>query len=262
MSVILYDLVTAPGGALFSPNTYKARLCLLQKGVQFTTRQVTFHDLRTHLKERLGGQKVLVPLIELEDGTIISESANIAEWLEKTYPDRSSVFLPGEAGPVNQSSASYQTAKNYALMMDLGLGSSGSEWSSFWELAAPGLQRLMISDGPESDGSYMKSDEKLGEKDGWSRILSLDQDALKRRAHNALIPVENVLKGTVFLTGRAPGYVDYVVYGRYIMMSVGCPEVAQEVWMGRPLVASWIERLESLYSEGLKECLSTIPSRK
>jgi glutathione S-transferase len=59
MSVIFYDLVGAPGAPFFSPNTYKARLCLLQKGVKFETREVTYRDLRTHIKERLGGKKVL-----------------------------------------------------------------------------------------------------------------------------------------------------------------------------------------------------------
>lgn len=53
-SIKFYDLVPRSGGAFFSPNTMKTRLCLLQKRVGFTTVEVTYKDLRTTWTQRLG----------------------------------------------------------------------------------------------------------------------------------------------------------------------------------------------------------------
>lgn len=49
--VIFYDLVSHPGSALWSPNTWKTRLSLLHKGVPFVTREVTFTQLRAKAKD-------------------------------------------------------------------------------------------------------------------------------------------------------------------------------------------------------------------
>lgn len=60
MGIILHDLVGQKGlnQPLFSPNTTRARLCLLHKGVSFETKEITYHDLRFGgWKERLGVQK-------------------------------------------------------------------------------------------------------------------------------------------------------------------------------------------------------------
>ncbi|KAM0754812.1 glutathione S-transferase [Meredithblackwellia eburnea MCA 4105] len=260
MPVIFYDLVSVPGGTFFSPNTYKARLSLLHKGVPFTTREVTYNDLRTHLKERFGVKKLIVPTIELSDGSIISSSANIARWLEETYPGAPSLYLPTEATPVDQTSSAYILAKNYATLVDSGFGDSDPEWSTFWELSAAGIQASLNSVGPLNDGDYMKSDEKLGAKGEWDRLMSLDQSTLIQRAEHSLIPVESVLTSTQFLAGTAPGYVDYVVYGRYMMMAAGCPHLAVQIWRSKRLINDWITRLELIYSEGLQECIERMPS--
>lgn len=44
--IIFYDLVTRAGGAIWSPNTWKTRLSLLHKGVDFETRELTITELR------------------------------------------------------------------------------------------------------------------------------------------------------------------------------------------------------------------------
>lgn len=59
MSVTLYDLVPhrGPSAPFFSPACIRARLALAHKGIAIQTQTVTYHDLRTVWKERLGVEK-------------------------------------------------------------------------------------------------------------------------------------------------------------------------------------------------------------
>lgn len=57
MTIYLYELIGTESKRYYSPNTYKTRLCLLQKGVHFETREVTYHDLRHDLAKRMGVQR-------------------------------------------------------------------------------------------------------------------------------------------------------------------------------------------------------------
>lgn len=56
-----------------------------------------------------------------------------------------------------------------------GLGDSDPEWTSWWELSAPGIGDLLSKDGPDCDSDYLRSDEKLGVVDGWAKLTAHDQ---------------------------------------------------------------------------------------
>lgn len=77
----LYDFEMAP-----SPR--RARILLAEKGVPFTAIQV---DLRQ--QEQLGdafraiNPRCTVPALRLEDGSILTDNAGIAAYLEATYPE-------------------------------------------------------------------------------------------------------------------------------------------------------------------------------
>jgi len=77
----LYDFEMAP-----SPR--RARILLAEKGVPFTAIQV---DLRQH--EQLGdtfrtiNPRCTVPALQLESGSILTDNAGIAAYLEATYPE-------------------------------------------------------------------------------------------------------------------------------------------------------------------------------
>lgn len=73
-----YDLVTNEGGPYWSPNTWKTRLSLVHKRVEFDSVDVTLTQLRA-LAPKWGVKRAMVPSIELEDGTVISDSWKIAE---------------------------------------------------------------------------------------------------------------------------------------------------------------------------------------
>lgn len=96
--LIFYDLVAYPGGPVWSPksaffifwylcsdisrcSTWKTRFSFLHKGVDFVTKEISWHDLRTTIREQTGMDRPVVPLIKLPDGTWICDSFRIAEYV-------------------------------------------------------------------------------------------------------------------------------------------------------------------------------------
>ncbi|GAA6062708.1 hypothetical protein JCM10212_002259 [Sporobolomyces blumeae] len=256
--VIFYDLVPRKGSKLFySPNTMKTRLSLLHKGVDFETVPVTYTDLRTTLKEKTGFDRVFSPLLELPDGTFLMDSWKIAEWLDATYPSQRSLFLPSQASlPIDHDSAAYKLGKTYAWMFTAGFGDSDSQWSTFFELCAEPLRKTM----DEATAEYFASDAKNG-PGAWASIMSKDHDTLVEHAKASILPLGSTLARSKFLAGDEPGFVDYVAYGRYIMMLSVVPDLARDVWRNSNVanVANWIDELERVHADGLREVLENMP---
>jgi len=81
MSLTFYDCKTAP-----SPR--RARIILAEKSVPHDVVEI---DLRT--AEQMGdafraiNPNATVPALKLDDGTVLTDNAGIAAWLEETYPD-------------------------------------------------------------------------------------------------------------------------------------------------------------------------------
>ncbi|GAA5909436.1 hypothetical protein JCM5296_000570 [Sporobolomyces johnsonii] len=257
--IILYDLVPRPGGTFLTPNPPKTRFSLLHKGVAFETREVTWMGLKA-LGKRMGVERPTVPTLELPDGTFLSDSWKIAEWLEANYPDAPSLFLPDMPTPVDPASPAFTFAKNAALLFTEGFGNSDSQWSSFFELSASGMAALM-EEGSD-DRNYFVSDAKLGMKDAYKTITSLDKTALTAHAKASLLPLEAVLKRTPFLAGEHPGFIDYVAIGRYYMMRSADPALCRAVWRRGdiPEVEKWIERLQGKWAAELKDLLERLPA--
>lgn len=57
------------------------------------------------------GQSFLVPFIAKPDGTYLMESSAIIDWLEDTFPDQPSVYLPEAATPIDLDSPAYKQAR-------------------------------------------------------------------------------------------------------------------------------------------------------
>lgn len=67
----------------------------------------------------------------------------LSRWLDETYPDAPSLFQPDHTVPVDPESPDVTLAKNFAWLFSEGFGSSDSQWSTFIELAAEPLRKLM-----------------------------------------------------------------------------------------------------------------------
>ncbi|WP_448580604.1 maleylacetoacetate isomerase [Thermaurantiacus sp.] len=78
-----------------STASWRVRIGLHMKGLPFTT---VAHDLRTGATHRpewvVRNPQAMVPALELADGTLLTQSLAILEWLEESVPEPP--FLPGD----------------------------------------------------------------------------------------------------------------------------------------------------------------------
>ncbi|TDL18669.1 hypothetical protein BD410DRAFT_774810 [Rickenella mellea] len=92
MTITLYDIPSTVPGSAFSPNVFKTRMALNYKGLSHKTEWVEFPNIAPRMKE-LGaspteGMQYTVPVIhDHSTGKIISDSLDIAQYLDETYPD-------------------------------------------------------------------------------------------------------------------------------------------------------------------------------
>ncbi|UJR34574.1 hypothetical protein I4U23_027350 [Adineta vaga] len=242
-----YELVPSVNSkCYFSPNTWKTRMGFLHKGVEFETIPVTLIDVRRDLAVRSNLPNISVPAIELPNGEFIYDSYRIAEWLENTYPDRPSLFT-GDGKPTNIAQLEHIiTGKNYARMIDLGLGASKPEWAVWFDLFLPKLDQLM-AEGEIRD--YFRSDSRHGPQ-GYQRLISLNQQELIRRAKMNVQPLVQILRerSNEYFQGKYPGQVDYIIFGRYAYCRMIDPQLTKVIWedQGEELI-NWINKLSNAY---------------
>ncbi|KAF8192119.1 hypothetical protein BJ912DRAFT_1031383 [Pholiota molesta] len=96
MAIILYDLVSLCPDVAWSPNTWKARLCLNFKGIPYKTEWVEWPDIKAVYEKHGieatsrnpdGSWRYTLPVVhDPSTGVTISDSFVIAEYLDKTYP--------------------------------------------------------------------------------------------------------------------------------------------------------------------------------
>ncbi|TFY71089.1 hypothetical protein EVG20_g1914 [Dentipellis fragilis] len=97
--LVLYDIPYTVSGKACSPNPWKARLALTMKGIPHKTIWVEYPDIATVCKEigvkstttpaaiASGAPQYTLPVLQDHNtGALISDSFNIALYLDKTYP--------------------------------------------------------------------------------------------------------------------------------------------------------------------------------
>ncbi|CAF3658817.1 unnamed protein product [Rotaria sp. Silwood1] len=242
-----YDLAPSTSSThYFSPNTWKTRMGLLHKGVEFETIPATLLDFRRDLARRSNQPHIAAPAIELPDGTFIYDSFRIAEWLENTYPDAPSLFTGDGKLSCDARPEHIIVGKNYARMIDLGLGASKPEWAVWFDLFFPQLDKLIAGD---EHRAYFISDARHGPQ-GYQKLLALDRQELIRRAKMNVQPLVQVLREhpNEYFQGTHPGQVDYVIFGRYAYCRMLDAKLTKEIWndQGEEL-NNWIQRLSQAH---------------
>ncbi|ODM23673.1 hypothetical protein SI65_01262 [Aspergillus cristatus] len=103
--ILFYDIASGPPATCFAPNPWKTRYALNFKGVNYQTEWVELPDV-TGVRKRLGAPPnrthrdgsafYTLPVIhDLSTGDIVGDSLEIAQYLDKTYPDGPSLFPHG-----------------------------------------------------------------------------------------------------------------------------------------------------------------------
>jgi len=189
MAIELYELV-GRDDRRFSPYCWRTRMALEHKGLDYRTIPVRFTDKDLIAFSGQGR----IPVIK--DGeTVVSDSWVIAEYLEQTYGDRPSLF-GGETG--------------HGLAQFLNVWADRSMHSA--------LIRLVIADIldhlDEADRDYFAESRTEWFGKPPREIQTRSEEDLKA-FRQVISMIRAALDGREFLSGAAPAYGDYIVFGAF-----------------------------------------------
>lgn len=188
MTIRLYDLAGEDPDRRFSPYCWRIRMALAHKGLDVETVPWRFTE-----KEAIAfsGQG-RVPVIVDGDRTV-HDSWKIAEYLEEAYPDRPLLF-PGGPGAARFVNA----------------------WADTIQL--PGMIRLIVADieahlHPKDKDYFRRTREKrLGAA---LEEIQADREERVKEFRSLLEPVRSTVSAQPYLSGDAPAYPDYIVFGAF-----------------------------------------------
>jgi glutathione S-transferase len=219
MAIILYELCGRDPQQVFSPHCWKVRMALAHKGLVYEALPTPF----TRIPEIAGGFSKTVPVID-DNGTLVRDSFDIALYLERTYPDRPSLF----GGPGGEASARFV-----------------ERWTQF-TVQAP-LLRLIVADINAAldtpDQLYFRKDRegKLGKT---LEDVQSGRDERLDAFRELLRPLREMLKLQPFIGGKSPLFHDYVVFGSLQWARVASPF---KLLADDDPVADWFGRCLALY---------------
>ncbi|KAF9039154.1 hypothetical protein BJ165DRAFT_1352265 [Panaeolus papilionaceus] len=100
--IIFYDIPSTLPGSAWTPNTWKTRYTLNYKGIPYKTEWIEYPDIEAHckalsisptMKKEDGSDYYTLPAIwDTSTGAKVSDSFAILQYLEKTYPERPTLF--------------------------------------------------------------------------------------------------------------------------------------------------------------------------
>jgi glutathione S-transferase len=211
---ILYELV-GRDDRRFSPHCWRIRMALAHKGLEAAFEPVRFID-----KEKIAfsGQK-LVPIL-VDFGEVIFDSWAIAKYIDENYYQERSLLLGG-----------------------------GTRFVSHWvdSQLQPVLARCLIKDiydhvDPEDRDYFRSSREARYGKT--IEEMHAERDAEELNLKRTLTVLRELLRGQPFVSGKAPAYADYVVFGAF--QWARCVSTFKFLDEADP-IASWRGRMCRLY---------------
>ena len=188
MTIVLYELVGAEETTRFSPFCWRARLALEHKGLAFETVPIRFSDKA--LLTFSGQDKVPV----IKDGDkVVSDSWEIANYLEDTYPDRPTLFPDGDGRSLTRFVTNWVDTALHPIL-------------------APLLTPITLERIAECDRAYFREsrEQRFGKR---LEELSPAEELVVRNLRTALAPLNRTLSTSPFLAGDAPGYADIALMG-------------------------------------------------
>lgn len=184
-SIRLYDLVLE-NGCTISPFVWRTKYALAHKGFAIESIPVGF----TGIRDILDGKYQRLPIID-DAGTIVPDSLAIADYLDRTYPDRPPLFAT-------------RSERVMARFFDAWL----------WREIFPPLFRCYVLDNHNfaklEDRAYIRESRErlfLGGRSMEEVVAGREQRMPAIR--QALQPLRNALAETPWLGGERPNYTDY-----------------------------------------------------
>lgn len=220
MTITLYELAGRDTARPFSPHCWKTVMSLAHKGLHFERSAVPFTGV-PEVENRFGKT---VPV--LRDGDkVISDSFDIALYLEETYPDRPTLF--GGQGGITLSrfmeawsASQIHTTIGGRLLLDIHAMLEPQDQAYFRE---------------SREARFGKPLEEVVEA-GAERV---------REFGAKLEPLRLMLKRQPFIGGEAPLFADYIVFGAFQWARV-CS--AEELLAPDDPVSLWFDRCLDLHA--------------
>ena len=190
MTLILHELAAAEEDRRFSPYCWRTRMALAHKGLEAERVPWRFTDTGVIAPSGQGRVPVLV-----DDGRWLSDSWVIADHLEAAYPDRPSLF----GGAVGRALAHFV-----------------GQWVE--GVIHPRLFRMIACDVhahlADRDKDYFRTSRER--RIGMSlEAFAADRDTRREGFRRSLDPARAALAARPYLSGDAPAYADYVLFGAF-----------------------------------------------
>ena len=219
MTILLYELAGTDASRPFSPHCWKTVMSLAHKGLPYETVATPF--TRVPLVENSASKTVPV----IRDGDrVVSDSFDIAVYLEETYPDRPSLF----GGPGGMATARFV-----------------ERWSQLTVHPFLGAAALMDIHGMLApvDQAYFR--ESRARRFGKPiEEVPTDRDHRLAAFRAGLEPLRNMLSYQPFIGGASPLFADYIVFGAFQWVRIVSP--FQTLADDDP-IAAWFERCLGLH---------------
>jgi glutathione S-transferase len=213
----LFELCGTDPDRRFSPYCWRIRMALAHKGLDTETvpwrftqgEAIAFANSRT------------VPVLVDGDRTV-ADSWDIAEYLDRTYPDRPALF-PGNPAALRFTAS----------------------WAD--RVLNAGLAKLIVSDIPgllgENEKKYfVESREK---RFGMTlEQVTADREAKLPEFRATLQPLRAVLMQQPYVAGESPDYADYIMFGGFMWARVVSP---LQVLEDSDPIHAWMERMLDLF---------------
>lgn len=215
----LYELVLANGRSA-SPYVWRIRYALAHKGLPCEPIAVGF----TEISQLLGGRFKTVPIIEHGD-TVLAESWDIAEYLDRAFPGSPALFSsPAELAMVRLTDAWF-TSEIVRKMF-------GVYVLDVYNAARP------------EDRAYFRRTREQRLKGATLEEFTADRASRLPALRDALTPLRAYLARYPFLGGDAPNYADYIALGAFQWVAAvsTLPLLAHD-----DTLRAWIDRGFDLY---------------
>ena len=208
-------------GKRFSPFGWRVRMALAHKGLESTSIVEGVGFSEKH-KLEFSNQE-LVPVIK-DDDMIISDSWDIAVYMEKSYDSSSSLF--GTTGDFSQ-------VKFISSWVD----------SQLHPLIARCVVRDILDVISPSEHEYFR---KSREKRFGKRLEDVvaDRENTRTILKQTLYPIRKALEIAPFLGGENPNFSDYSIFGAFMWAKVTS---SFQLLESSDPIYNWRERMLSLY---------------
>jgi glutathione S-transferase len=219
MTIKLYDLAAAEDDRRFSPYCWRVRMALAHKGLAFETVAWRFTEKDAIVFSGSGTVPVIV-----DQGRAVADSWAIVQYLDEAYPDRPRLVEGDEARTLvfffkHWCERTLHGPVLRAVIMDL------------------------FNSLHEKDKAYFRAsrEKRFGK--------TLEEHAADRAGaiaalRSALDPLRQVLGEQPFISGRAPGLADYILFGTFQWPRAVSPVKLLE---SDDPVYAWRERMLDLY---------------